>query len=37
LKFAKVDGKVNGPAYKGDYDINKEEYQKHQYVEINRN
>jgi WD40-like Beta Propeller Repeat/TPR repeat len=37
LKFAKIDGKVNGPAYKGDYDINKEEYQKHQYVEINRN
>jgi tetratricopeptide (TPR) repeat protein len=37
LKFAKIDGKVNGPAYKGDYDINKEEYQKFQFVEINRN
>jgi tetratricopeptide (TPR) repeat protein len=37
LKFGKMLNAVNGPDYKGDYDINKEEYQKHQYVEINRN
>ncbi len=37
LKISKVKGKVNGPAYKGDYDINKEVYQTHQYVEMIRN
>ncbi len=37
LKVTKVNGKVNGPDYKGDYELNKEVYQTHQYVELIRN
>jgi tetratricopeptide (TPR) repeat protein len=34
VKFSKVKGSVNGPAYNGDYDLNKATYEKHQYVRI---
>lgn len=37
FKISKVGGKVNGPKYKGDYELNKEVYQMHQYVELIRN
>jgi len=34
LEFVMVEGKVQGPSYKGDYLSNKEVYQNYQYVEV---